>query len=281
MGVSNWLENCKGRLEKNYTFLKFKLFTIEKFYFMEQRYIRNRLYLTIDEQNILKTIPVFLGGAGIGSLIAECLIRLGFETITIVDGDRVELSNLNRQNYTEKDISKPKVKALKERLLSINSNAKITVYNCFITPKNINGLISDHKIAINALDFTSKVPLLFDQVCQKNNIPVLHPYNLGWGALVMVIAENIGLDSLKKPKENFNEVNVVQYVSSHMRYWGNPQKWLDDIIDKYLNENKQLPPPQLSIASYLTAATCTKIVFNIVTNQPIKRFPEFYLTTID
>jgi len=37
-----------------------------------------------------------LGGAGIGSIIAECALRFGFENIVIVDGDRVELSNLNR-----------------------------------------------------------------------------------------------------------------------------------------------------------------------------------------
>lgn len=248
---------------------------------MEQRYIRNRLYLTSDDQDLLKNYPIFLGGAGIGSVIAENLLRFGFETITIVDGDTVELSNLNRQNYTERDISKPKVEALKERLLSINSGAKISIHNRFINSDNIYELIAGHKIAINALDFTSEVPLLFDQICQENNIPILHPYNLGWGALVMVISETLGLDYLKKEEEIFNEVNVVKYVSSHMRYWGNPQKWLEDIIEKYINENKQLPPPQLSVASFLAAATCAKIAFNIATNQPIKKFPEFYLTTID
>ncbi|MCS3871379.1 hypothetical protein J3D55_004295 [Chryseobacterium ginsenosidimutans] len=40
---------------------------------MEQRYIRNRLYLTPEEQNIIKNTPIFLGGAGIGSVIAEKL----------------------------------------------------------------------------------------------------------------------------------------------------------------------------------------------------------------
>lgn len=248
---------------------------------MEQRYTRNRLYLTPDNQDLLKNFPIFLGGAGIGSVIAENLLRFGFETITIIDGDTVELSNLNRQNYTEKDISKPKVEALKERLLSINNTAKISIHNCFINPDNMQELIAGHKIAINALDFTSEIPLLFDQICQEKNIPILHPYNLGWGSLVMVISETLGLDSLKKEEEIFNEVDVVKYVSSHMRYWGNPQKWLEEIIDKYINENKQLPPPQLSIASFLAAATCTKIAFNIATKQPIKKFPEFYLTTID
>ena len=48
------------------------------------------------EQNMVKEYRIFLGGAGIGSIVAECALRFGFEHITIVDGDKVEESNLNR-----------------------------------------------------------------------------------------------------------------------------------------------------------------------------------------
>jgi molybdopterin/thiamine biosynthesis adenylyltransferase len=247
---------------------------------MEQRHIRNRLYISPEEQELIKNTPILLGGAGIGSAIAECLLRLGFETLTIIDGDVVELSNLNRQNYTEHNIAQPKVEALKERLLSINSQAKITIHNCFLTPENVGDYITDHKIAINALDFTSDVPLIFDSICQQKNIPVLHPYNLGWGALVLVISEDEGLEVLKKPNEKFSEVNVVDYVLEYMRYWENPQKWLEEILDKYKKENKNLSPPQLPIASWLVAGMCTQIAFDIATNTPVKTFPEFYLTSL-
>lgn len=247
---------------------------------MDQRHIRNRLYITPEEQETIKNTPILLGGAGIGSVIAECLLRLGFETLTIIDGDIVELSNLNRQNYTEKNISQPKVEALKERLLAINSNAKITVHNCFLTPENVEEHITDYKIAINALDFTSDVPLMFDSICQKKKIPVLHPYNLGWGALVLVISDEEGLESLRKPNEKFTEINVVDYVLDYMRFWEKPQRWLEEILEQYKNEGKNLSPPQLSIASSLVAGICTNIAFDIAANNPIKVFPEFYLTTI-
>lgn len=248
--------------------------------YMKNRNDRNRLYISKEEQKLIKNIPILLAGAGIGSVIAECLLRLGFETLTIIDGDVVELSNLNRQNYIENDISKSKVDSIKERLLSINSEAKITIHNCFLTPDNVDEYIKDHKIAINALDFTSEVPLLFDSLCQKKNIPVLHPYNLGWGALVLIISENQGLKILEKPNDRFNEVNVVDYVSNYMRYSGDPQEWLEEITEKYKKENRNLPPPQLSIASWLVAAVCTNIAFDITTHKPIKKFPDFYLTTI-
>lgn len=67
---------------------------------MDEKYSRNRIYVNESEQKLIKNYRILLGGAGIGSIIAECALRFGFENITIVDGDRVEESNLNRQNYT-------------------------------------------------------------------------------------------------------------------------------------------------------------------------------------
>lgn len=248
---------------------------------MKHRYDRNRLYVNQNEQEIIKNFPVLLGGAGIGSIIAECALRFGFENITIVDGDQVESSNLNRQNYREKDVSVNKVEALKERLGSINSNANIKIHNCFLTKENIKELIDGHKAAINALDFSSDVPLLFDETCQQKNIPVLHPYNLGWGSLVTVITpDSISLKSLVKKGEKFSELSVVEYVSSYMRFWGDPQEWLENIIHDYINEKEKLSPPQLSVGSWSVAGMCVHILFNIATKREVKSFPEFYFSSL-
>lgn len=249
---------------------------------MDSRYSRNRIYIKDQEQEYIKNYPILLGGSGIGSVIAECALRLGFENITIVDGDQVELSNLNRQNYIEEDISISKTAAISKRLLSINPKANITVLDCFITEDNIETIIEGHEIAINALDFTTEIPLLFDEICQKKGISVLHPYNLGWGALVAVITpKSLSLNSIAKEGEKFNEVKMVEYATSYMKFWGKPQKWIEDIIDDYKNEKEILPPPQLSIASWLVASVCTHILFNIATGKDVKEFPEFYLSTIN
>ena len=47
---------------------------------MEEKYNRNRIYIKPDEQEKIKHFRVLLGGAGLGSVIAECALRLGFET---------------------------------------------------------------------------------------------------------------------------------------------------------------------------------------------------------
>jgi len=248
---------------------------------MEDRYSRNRLYISNEGQEIIKDFPIILGGSGIGSVIAECALRLGFEQITIVDADYVEISNLNRQNYTHSDITKDKTEAIKNRLLSINPNANIKVHNNLLTSENVSNYIEGHKLAINALDFSTDVPLIFDKLCQESNIPILHPYNLGWGGLVAVISPGgMSLEGIRKPNKEFNEVDMVEYVTNYLKFWKMPHKWIDEILEKYKNEPESLPPPQLSIASWTVASMCTHIMYNLALENQVKEFPEFYLSTL-
>ncbi len=248
---------------------------------METRYTRNRIYLTEEEQKVIKECPILLAGCGIGSVIAECALRMGFEKLTIVDGDLVEESNLNRQNYTEHDVFIKKAEAIKRRLLSINQDAQIEVHDCYIEQANIFEIIRGHEIAINALDFSSDIPLVFDRMCQQENVHILHPYNLGWGGLVTVIAPNgISLSTLQKPGDEFNELNFVEYASGYLKFWGNPHPWIDEIVQTYKEEPFQIPPPQLSIGSWSLASICTHILYLVCTGKEFKRFPDFYFSSI-
>lgn len=247
---------------------------------MVERYSRNRLYLSEEEQQLIKTIPLLFAGSGIGSNIAECALRFGFENITVVDGDIVELSNLNRQNYIEKNLTVSKAESLYKRLKEINPNADIKFISEFITDENLETIIDGQDIAINALDFTTDIPLKFDKSCQKKGIPVLHPYNLGWGGLLTVIGpDGFQLDSLTNSND-FNELKMVEYVSTYLRFWEKPNHWLEKIILEYKREVEKIPPPQLAIGSWLVAGMCTHILFNIATNKEYKKLPEFYFNSI-
>ncbi|WP_018676033.1 HesA/MoeB/ThiF family protein [Riemerella columbina] len=246
-----------------------------------QRYSRNRLYISQKEQEKIKQTRILIGGCGLGSNIAECILRLGFENMTIVDGDSVELSNLNRQNYLNEDIDKLKVHQLYERLIKINPKANIKVVSEFITRENLEEILEGHSIAVNVLDFNSDIPLLFDKKCREKGIFVIHPYNLGWGGLVTIIKPNgIALDILSRNKENFNELEVVEYVATYSRFWNHPKQWLEDIITKYKEETEPQSPPQLAIASWIVAGMCANVMYNIVTGKPYKTFPEFYFLAL-
>ncbi|WP_278997247.1 ThiF family adenylyltransferase [Prevotella disiens] len=247
---------------------------------MEERYNRNRLYVSENEQSMIKDYKIFLGGAGIGSIVAECALRLGFEHITIVDGDKVEKTNLNRQNYTENDIGRYKAECLAERLLSINPNAHIAVHTKFLTSDNIEALIANHNVAINALDFKDETPFLFDKICKMKKIPVLHPYNFGWAGFVTVV-DPLGhsLSELSDNPKGF-ELKVAEYVTGHGAFWNQPKEWLDKIVGQYKEESNTLPPPQLSIASWIAAGLCTTAMYNLATGKAVNYFPKFYFSSL-
>ena len=76
-----------------------------------------------------KVIAVF-GLGGVGGTALEALARTGFKHFILVDFDKVDPSNLNRQIlYTQKDIGRNKVETAKERILSINEEADIQIFN--------------------------------------------------------------------------------------------------------------------------------------------------------
>lgn len=242
-------------------------------------YSRNRIYIPDVNQNLIKKSNILLAGCGIGSVIAECSLRLGFENITIIDGDQVELTNLNRQNYVYADLGFDKTETIKKRLLSINPNANIKTYNCFLDEKNMHPIIQGHHFAINALDFKSNIPLAFDDLCQKHNIPVLHPYNIGWAGLVYVILpQGLCLKNISNDWTGF-EKKVVSHFLNSLDDSSADKKWILNVLREYENEKELISPPQLSVGSWLLGALCTSILYDLATKKTIKQFPNYYFAT--
>ncbi|MBD5369204.1 MAG: ThiF family adenylyltransferase [Bacteroides sp.] len=244
------------------------------------RYNRNRIYVGEEEQEKVRETKILLGGAGIGSIIAECALRFGFEDIVIVDGDKVELTNLNRQNYENRDIGKYKAECLAKRLKRINPKANIQFHNAYIDKDNVRELLDGVKIAINALDFKSEIPFVFDELCSERKIPVLHPYNFGWGAFLTIVKP--GSYQLKELSEEWSgfELKMAEFVARYCLFWNMPDKWLEKVVDSYKNESGEVPPPQLSIASWMVAGQCVNVMFDIITGRQVKYFPKFYFTSL-
>lgn len=246
-----------------------------------KRYSRNRIYLSKEEQMKIKNFRILLGGAGIGSVIVECALRFGFECITIVDGDKVEMSNLNRQNYVNGDVGKYKAECLGKRLKRINPQAEIHIVKEFINNDNIDKIISEGDIAINALDFTSNIPFLFDKKCSERGLYVLHPYNLGWaGMLTIIRPDGYPISELSNGEYKEFELKVAEYVSRYSTFWNIKKEWLENVIKQYKKEKGQLPPPQLSVASWIIAGHCVNAMFNIATGRSVKCFPQFYMSSL-
>lgn len=120
-----------------------------------------------------KAIAV-IGLGGVGGTALEGLVRTGFNNFVIVDGDIVNLSNLNRQIlYTRKDIGESKVNAAERRIHAINEECDVKSINLKISEANI-GIFDEYKIdfIVDAIDdVNAKVALA--KYAMKRNIPMV------------------------------------------------------------------------------------------------------------
>lgn len=137
--------------------------------------IGNDNYLKIKNSNIL-----VLGIGGVGGYAIESLIRSGVEKITIVDYDKIDITNINRQIIALNDnIGMDKVNAWKDRILSINSDVKINTIKEKISLDNIELLFnSKYDFIIDACD-TVIVKKMLIKECKKRDINLITVCGMG------------------------------------------------------------------------------------------------------
>ena len=107
------------------------------------------------------------GCGGLGSNAAVALTRAGIGELVLVDFDRVEVSNLNRQYYFQSDIGKFKVEALSDHLRAINTEIQIEAINSKISRSDVVDLFQNCNILIEALDEAESKQFLIETWCKN------------------------------------------------------------------------------------------------------------------
>lgn len=110
-------------------------------------------YLTAEQLHSLRSIRVGVAGAGgLGSNAALMLARCGIEDMLLLDGDVVEPSNLNRQQFWPRHLGRPKVEALAELLQELNPAIRLDVRHITLGPDNMDEIIPLCPIWLEAFD---------------------------------------------------------------------------------------------------------------------------------
>lgn len=137
---------------------------------LEQAIFRRSQLLLGDDamSNIAQKRVIIFGVGGVGSWCAESLVRSGIKHLTIVDSDRVCITNINRQLMaTSKTVGQVKVDALKERLLSINPAADITALQQIFTADTADTFqLDSYDYIIDAIDSLKDKTLLILMACK-------------------------------------------------------------------------------------------------------------------
>lgn len=118
-------------------------------------------------------VAVF-GIGGVGGYVCEALVRSGIGAFDLIDKDKVDITNLNRQIIaTTKTIGKHKTQVMRERMLEINPKAEINVHDCFFLPET-SGQFSfeEYDYVVDAVDtVTAKIELVLR--AQSCGVPVI------------------------------------------------------------------------------------------------------------
>lgn len=148
--------------------------------------IFNRLKLLIGEEKLQslhqKTVAIF-GLGGVGSYVVESLVRSGIENFVIIDNDKIDVTNINRQIIaTTKTVGKFKVDVAEERIKEINPNVKVIKYAEFVGKENENielfDSIKNVDYIVDAIDtVSSKIRII--EFAKAHNIPAISALGTG------------------------------------------------------------------------------------------------------
>ncbi len=148
---------------------------------MQERFIRTERLLGRTAMDKLRDARVAVFGVGgVGGYTVEALVRSGVGAIDVFDNDTVAVSNINRQIIaTDATIGMPKVDAVRERVLLINPDVKITTHNCFYMPDNADEYdLSVYSYIVDAIDtVTAKLELI--KRAKALGVPVISSMGTG------------------------------------------------------------------------------------------------------
>ena len=147
----------------------------------EARHERTVNLLGREALDILKKSKVIIFGVGgVGGYVAEALARCGVGSIDLVDKDVVSESNINRQIIASYDtIGQNKTEVMKKRILSVNPEAKVKIYNMFYLPDNSDEIdLSAYNYVVDAVDtVTAKIEIIVNS--KKCGVPVISSMGTG------------------------------------------------------------------------------------------------------
>ncbi|CAM3664059.1 HesA/MoeB/ThiF family protein [Polynucleobacter arcticus] len=140
------------------------------------RYSRHLLLEEIDvegQEKLLSSRILIIGAGGLGSAAAPYLAAAGVGTITLIDHDTVELTNLQRQiMHSQRSIGKSKVSSGKEFLQGINPNLIITTHEVKASEALLDSLLPNIDIVLDCTDnFATRH--LINAACFKHQVPLI------------------------------------------------------------------------------------------------------------
>lgn len=239
---------------------------------------RNTFYIDEDLQAKIAAAKIAFLGTGLSSTVAETMVRTGFSHLFLCDGDSVETSNLNRQNFVQADLGTKKSIALKNRLKAINPELSCTFSTDYMKSLNqFSDVLESADIIVNTIDCGSLYFEVIETYRNKEKL-VICPFNPGFGGLVVCFTSQstsaFDFFETDKPLDDFEIARCLLKKTA-----GAITKQVNKSDDAFLKKVVEKGFfPQLGIGAHLTAAIATAALVKYLNGTSILLAPNFYYT---
>lgn len=262
---------------------------------------RNSGYITPQTQARIRTTKLLIAGCGIGSSPAICAARMGFENFILVDGDVVDGHNLNRQFYDFADIGKPKVAALKDKILRINPNAAVEAVEAYLGAENTDAIVGGADIVFDTVDFLDLPAILrLHTSAKRQAVPVFTALSVGFGALVWyfpadsgpsladIIAPDVAgvTQGIETPAYADVFASFIRRIAPHL-----DQQVVEQVgrVLTLMKDGKPCPASQVAVGSFAIGAMAMSMIHDLLSGDPppaapkmlVHSFKSHQTTTID
>jgi len=160
-----------------------------------QRYSRHFLLGQVGEKGqrkLLRSKVLLIGAGGLGSPTAYYLAATGVGTLGVIDGDRVDITNLQRQIlHRTSDIGRPKVESATETIKALNPDVTVVPYPTRITVENIVEIISDYDLVVDGSD-NFETRYLVNDACYLHGKTNIHGSIFQFEGMATVFAPDKG-----------------------------------------------------------------------------------------
>jgi molybdopterin/thiamine biosynthesis adenylyltransferase len=168
---------------------------------LPERYLRNFKTLDFQDQiRLLQSKVTLVGAGGLGGTVLEWLARAGVGYLKIIDGDRFEGHNLNRQLLCTQDrLGTAKARAAAERACRVNSSLTVEAHTEFLTLKNARRLVSDCHVVVDCLD-DIQTRFTVESAARSADVPLVSAAVAGLtGHVTTVYPQDKGLELIYGP----------------------------------------------------------------------------------
>ena len=245
---------------------------------------RNEGYVDAATQGKIRDSRLLIAGCGLGASTAIAAARMGFEQFVLIDGDSVDLHNLNRQFYDFEDVGQPKVAALRKHLLRINPQARVEAVQANLDQHNAAALVAQCDIVFDTIDFLDLQAILaLHTSARTHGRPIFTALSIGFGAGVLYfppdspasLAQIIQNDMASAASEG-----DASYAAVFAKIMGRIGAHLDhQVVEQVaraltvMEDGRPCPASQLSVGSFTVAALAVSMMHDMLSGRSVPAAP--------